>query len=241
MSIAGGTINGPSYKPMFVVVVLRDISNRKQTEKALQESEKKCRTIFENASDGIMLVDIENKKFHMGNKTIHKMLGYTPKEIKNITIFDIHPKDEMPEILKQFERQLRKEITLAKDIPIKRKDGSIFYADINSTPIKLAGKDYLLGIFRDITERKQNEELLRQKEELNQSLLDSIPFYAMLISKDKTVLAANKISQKAGAKINGFCWRDFGQSEFIHEEDKEYIDKNKKIPPDGTNCYFCLA
>ena len=55
----------------------------------------------------------------------------------------------------QFEKQLRKEINLAKDIAVKRKDGSVFYADINAFPIKLGGKTYLMGIFRNVTDRKR--------------------------------------------------------------------------------------
>ena len=42
-------------------------------------------------------------------------------------------------------------------MPVKRKDGSVFYADVNSTPVEMSGKRYLLGVFRDITERKQAE------------------------------------------------------------------------------------
>ncbi|MBI5782849.1 MAG: GAF domain-containing protein, partial [Gammaproteobacteria bacterium] len=56
----------------------------------------------------------------------------------------------------------KSEIALATDIPVKRKDGSVFFADINSSPLTLGGRRYLLGLFRDITERRQAEAALRK-------------------------------------------------------------------------------
>jgi len=134
----------------------------KRLEKALKESETKFRSIFDNATDGILLADLEKHKFYIANNAICQMLGYKQEEIVNLTTTDIHPREYLPYIMEQFEKQTRKEITLAKDIAMKRKDGSFFYADVNSKPITLTGKTYLLGIFRDITERKQSEERLKK-------------------------------------------------------------------------------
>ena len=122
-------------------------------------------TIFDNAADGILIAVIENKKFHMGNKMICEMLGYSLEEIKNMGVMDIHPEKDLPYVIEQFKKLSRKEIELAKDIPVKRKDGSIFYVDIKSFPITLLGKPYLAGIFRDTTERKHAEEVLKEREQ----------------------------------------------------------------------------
>jgi len=146
----------------LVLGIARDITERRQAEESLKESEIKFRSIFDNATDGILLADLEKHKFYSANKTICQMLGYKQEEILNLDTKDIHPREYLPHVIEQFEKQTRKEITLAKDIPVKRKDGSFFYADVNSKPITLAGKTYLLGIFRDITERKQAEEKLKK-------------------------------------------------------------------------------
>ncbi len=76
---------------------------------------------------------------------------------------------------------------------------------------------------------------------LNELLLDSLPYAAMLIRKDKIILAANRLAREAGAVVGGYCWKEFGHSEFIPEEDKNHIAKNNKIPDCGTQCYFCKA
>jgi len=138
--------------------VFRDFTDRKMIEEKLRESELKFKTIFNNVTDGLLLVNVKDKKFYMGNNMICQMLGYDQEEIKNLRIPDIHPKEDLPYVYDQFEKQLKREIMIARDIPVKRKDGSVFYADISSVTIVLSGKFYLISIFRDIAERKQKEE-----------------------------------------------------------------------------------
>jgi PAS domain S-box-containing protein/putative nucleotidyltransferase with HDIG domain len=140
----------------------RDITERKKIEEALIESEKKFQSIFDFAVDGILIADSSTKKFFIGNKAICQMLGYSEEEIENIGLIDIHPAEEVSQIMEKFEMQTRKEATLFLDIPVKRKDGSVFYADINSSPIILGGKTCLMGIFRDATERWKAEEEVRK-------------------------------------------------------------------------------
>lgn len=131
---------------------------RKQDEEELQKSEKRFRTIFDCANDGILMADIETKKFHMGNNKICQMLEYTYEELKELSVMDIHPMKDIPYILELFEQKAKGESTGLVNVPVKRKDGSVFYVDINTSLIAFSGKTYLMGIFRDVTERRQTEE-----------------------------------------------------------------------------------
>lgn len=133
----------------------------KQNEEELIKSENRFKAIFNSANDGILIADAETKRFFMGNAKICQMLGYTMEEIERLTVMDIHPREALPHVLNVYENHATGENTLSSDIPVKMKDNSIFYVDINSSRISIAGKTYLMGIFRDITERKQTEEKIR--------------------------------------------------------------------------------
>lgn len=129
------------------------------------ESDQIFQTVFNNAADGILIADVKGKKLYLANTRLCQMLGCSLEEIKRLGVEDIHPEQDLSFVLEQFNKQVNGEITLAKDIPVKRIDGSVFYADVNSIPIKLDGRNYLIGIFRDITEHKKMEESLRRNEE----------------------------------------------------------------------------
>ncbi|MCG3217582.1 MAG: PAS domain S-box protein [Candidatus Heimdallarchaeota archaeon] len=136
----------------------------KESEKALLESEERFRTIFNEANDGFLVASLETKKFISANKMICKMLGYELEEILNLSVLDIHPKESLPYVIEQFEKQSKEEMSVAIDLPVRRKEGTIFYADISSRPVFFGGKSYLLGIFRDITNRREIKRALEESE-----------------------------------------------------------------------------
>ena len=131
---------------------------------ALQESEERFKTVLDSVSDGILLADAQTQDFFMANKTICDMLGYPLEEIIELHVDDIHPTESLPQVREKFAKQLAGDIKLAADIPVKRKDGSVFYADINSAPVTIGGRKYVVGVFRDMTEHKEAEKARRELE-----------------------------------------------------------------------------
>ncbi|MBU1424039.1 MAG: PAS domain S-box protein [Gammaproteobacteria bacterium] len=194
------------------VVVNDDITERKLAEQALRESEDRFRNIFTNAIDGILLADAETRRFVMANPAIERMLGYSHEEILNIGVNEIHPAEELSNIEAGFNRQLAGEITLLPNVPVKRKDGSIFFADVNSAPIMIGGKAHLMGLFRDTSERKQTEDALRQAATVFESSHDGV----MITDLDGRMLAVNR----AFLKITGY-------------EEAEVLGKNPSILHSG--------
>ncbi len=160
--------------PETIIGSIRDITKRKQAEEEIKaselryhrlfesakESEEKFRTIFDNASDGIFLINLDNNKFILCNNACAGMLGYTKEEFINLNIDAIHPAEELSYINEQIWKFFRGEMGIRSDISFKRKDGSIIFADLNPAMITISGVRCLIIIFRDITERKRTEKKL---------------------------------------------------------------------------------
>jgi two-component system CheB/CheR fusion protein len=177
----------------YAVVIVSDVTERKQTEVALRESEEKFRTIFDNAGDGILLADIENKKFYVGNNAICQKLGYSPEEIKNLGLMDIQPEKDISDVINLFERQVTGEFRLSRsNLPVKTKDGSIFYADINATTINIAGKTYQITFFHDVTEQKIAEEEKRLALEIKTATEIKSKFISMVSHELRSPLGVIK-------------------------------------------------
>ncbi|MCJ7683278.1 MAG: PAS domain S-box protein, partial [Desulfobacteraceae bacterium] len=151
-----------SYYGMKAWGIVQESAKRKKIEQALQESEQRYRGILEGAAEAILIADIQTKEFLYANQAICKTLGYTEKELIGKTLKDIHPGEDLEYVISEFESQARGEKTLAANIPCLRKDGTILYANINTSMALINGKECNLGFFTDITERKRlEEELLR--------------------------------------------------------------------------------
>ena len=160
-----GTIVMSHGKPVAIQAIARDITERKKAEEALKEAESKLRTIFDSAVDGMLLARISDRKFSTANKKMCEMLGYTEKELLKLGVHDIHPPESLPSVSDQFDKQIHKRMIIAKDIPVLRKDRSVFFADVSAALMTVNGEECLLGMFRDTTERKHNEDALKQREE----------------------------------------------------------------------------
>ncbi|MFH1429708.1 MAG: PAS domain S-box protein [Candidatus Margulisiibacteriota bacterium] len=169
-----------------------EIVKHQALEEKIRESEQQFRTIFEASNDGILVVDIKTRSFFLGNKAFCKMLGVDPAEIQHLGIADIHPEAELADASKQFDKLWSGEITNAQNMPVKHKKGRIIYTDINTVSIVLNRNKYLVGFFRDITERKQAEELSNKAAKEWESTFNSIADPISIQDKNCKLLRINK-------------------------------------------------
>ncbi|MBE9582060.1 MAG: PAS domain S-box protein [Proteobacteria bacterium] len=161
--------------------VNKDVTESKLAEKALRESEERYRALFEGSAEGILVADVETKELKYTNPALCRMLGYTEEELKQMSVVDLHPKDDLDGVISEFEAQARGEKTLAPGIPCLRKDGTTIYVDINTTKVLIDGRECNVGFFTDITEHKQAQQRIKH---LN-AVLRSIRNVNRLITKEK--------------------------------------------------------
>ena len=223
---------------------LRDITERHEAKEALRESEEHYRSIFENAPVGIFQSTPEGRFINV-NPTLVRMLGYDSAEELIFSVKDIaqdlyvYPEQREPVV----QSLLQSDKAFGYENQYRCKDGRIITGRLNLYIVReeSGSVDYLEGMIEDVSKEQEAREALQESNRLNQLLLDSLPHPAMLIRKDRTIVAANRIAEERGAYVNGICWRDFAQAEFLSEEDKEYWKTHKDFPPGGTRCTFCLA
>jgi PAS domain S-box-containing protein len=223
----GKVTRDPGGTPVRMAGIVQDITEQKRAEEALRESEEKFRSIFNNASDGILIANVATQKFVAANKTMRDLLGYTTEELLGLGIDDIHPAKELARVRGEFEKQMRGEKKVAEDLQVMRKDGSVFYADISTTPVIFGGKRYAIGIFRDITERKRMEEALRSSRDFIERILDTVDEAFIVIDRDYRIIMANnaygaQVRMPAGEIVRKHCYKISHQSEVpCHEAGEE--------------------
>jgi PAS domain S-box-containing protein len=160
-----------------------DITERKLIQQALQESEEKFRGIANSVGDAIILVN-DQAKVTYWNPAAEKMFGYASREAIGKDIHELVVSSSMSE---GRNTRIRKGVrTFAEtgtgifargnvELIVRWKGGSEFPAELSISPIKLRGKWNAVAVVKDITERKQAEQMLREAEQRYHALFDQAP------------------------------------------------------------------
>ncbi|MBI4327597.1 MAG: PAS domain S-box protein [Chloroflexi bacterium] len=175
------------------VAAKQDVTERKRSEDALRESELRYRMLFEGAAEGILVADVETKRFTHANSTVCKMFGYTQDEMMRLGVADVHPRPDLPRVISEFEAHVFGQEKLAADIPCQRKDGTVFYADIHATSVVLDGQRCNVGFFTDITERKRAEAHIHHLNQLLRAIRDINKLIVRERSPERLLAEACKI------------------------------------------------
>ena len=164
-------------------IYAENITDRKKAEMALQESEEKYRLLAENSRDIIWTMDM-NLKFTYMSPAVLTIRGYTVEEVMAQSVDEIFTPSSLQIALKAFEEEFALESVEPKNLSRTRtlelehirKDGSTVWVDINILFLRdIEGHPIgILGVSRDITERRQAGEALRESEQLYRSLFDNM-------------------------------------------------------------------
>ncbi len=141
------------------IMVFTDITDRKQTEEALKESEAWYRSLVEESFDGILVR--KGAKIVYANSVLRKMFGYSEREMEGMDHWLIYHPDYQEGARKRTKARIRGEIFLHQ-VKLQRKDGSYFDGEINARAVSVEGEPGARVWVRDISKRKRREELQRR-------------------------------------------------------------------------------
>lgn len=182
---------------IFIYTASRDITARKRTEASLRESQERLHALYIGAPDGILMAGVENYQFEDANPKICAMLGYGREELLTLRVNELHPPSALSRVVDFYQRAAQQEVTLAQEIPVLRKDGTIFSADISIAHVGINGKNYFAGFFRDVTERRRAKEQIEYMAYHDQ--LTGLPNRSLFLDRLTQALTASKRRNCFGA------------------------------------------
>jgi PAS domain S-box-containing protein len=199
-----------------------DISQRKQAERALQESEHRYRTYLLNSPYGVLAADRQGQFVHV-NPAACRLTGYGEHELLTMTIMDLHHAQDQATGRHHF-RTVLEEGRFQGEMPFRTKSGERRW--IALTAIRLRD-DRVLGFCHDITERKQAEEALHQSQERLQSLFRVAPVGIGLVQEDRIFQEVNpRVCEMTGYSAEELIGRN-ARLLYPSQEDYEFVGSEK--------------
>ncbi len=181
--------------------LVQEINDRKQTEQALQESETRYREIFEGSRDGFVIVNVDGRIID-ANQAYCAMVGRSLDELQDLRDFyEMTPERwhdwEAKEIWEN--RLLAHGYSGIYEKEYIHKDGSIIPVELQSYVVEGADGEiqYLWGIARDISTRKQAEEALKASQEYTRAIIDSSLDIIITVDMERRIVEFNRAAQEA--------------------------------------------
>ncbi|MFC7337428.1 PAS domain S-box protein [Haloferula chungangensis] len=172
-----------------VYAIFRDISQRKKSQAAIIERERKFRTVFEQSLDGIVLHDLEGRILDV-NETLCKLLGWSRQEMTAKSLADLHPERALTGCRLAME-EVAERGRHRYECEFSRSDGTDFTAEVWANAFELGGERVVQGIVRDVTEQRDKENEIREAMEA-----------AELANESKSVFLAT-MSHEIRTPLNG--------------------------------------
>lgn len=157
----------------LITLCLRDITALKQTYHSLQESELRLRTMLESVIDGVILID-EQGTILLCNHVIESLFGYHTSELigRNISmLMNRNQRFEHDGYIKNFLKTGKaKIIGIGREVTGQRRDTTTFPLELGVSHFSLDGRRYFVGTMRDVTQRRENENEIKLRNQQLQSV-----------------------------------------------------------------------
>ncbi len=175
----------------LILVSMIDITERKQAESRLRESETRFKLLFDRVFDAILVTD-DTGKIIDANLAARRILGYGRDELKALNILDLVPESERKSMREAGRRALDNKIDHMPRMELIAKGGERRLVEAGAVALDHGDGAMILASFRDITERHQAEQALRESEERYRRLVETSPDAIVMAALDTSIVMANE-------------------------------------------------
>jgi PAS domain S-box-containing protein len=184
----------PEYhnQKRIVVMIARDITIRKKIEEKLQSREERYRSVFNEAIDGIVLINADTGMITECNPEFEKQTGRTQKELLNMKVWELRPPEKVALARSKFLEVRKQGQGGAQELEFLKPDGTITPIELLSKRVIIDGRDFLQSVTRDISERKKTEETLL----ISDAALRSIHECVFVMDNEIRVTYWNELCEK---------------------------------------------
>jgi len=214
--------------PSNLQITVQDITERKKAEEELRDSEERLKILFDYAPDAYYISDLKGN-FIDGNKTAERVIGYKKEELvgKSFLKLKLLSLADISKAAKMLAKNIIGQPTGPDGFVLNRKDNSKVTVEISTYPVKIKGRTLVLGIARDITERKKAEEILKKSHQDFASIFKHNPEASVYLDDKNIVLDINScFSELFGYNLKEIKGKNLN-SGIIHPPDK--IEEVKRL------------
>ncbi|MEM3623483.1 MAG: PAS domain S-box protein [Candidatus Bathyarchaeia archaeon] len=216
---------------MGAISIIMDVTERRKMEEKLKESEERFKRLIEYAPDAIYINDV-NGNFIDGNKQAEALIGYKKEELigRNILETGIYSEKCLPKVKEAIEKNIRGEKYGPDEFELIRKDGGKIFAEISAIPITSGGKIEIIGIARDITERKQMqkklEEYAQHLEELVEQRTKALKEAQEQLMKSERLATIGQVAAMVGHDLRNPLTSIKGAVYYLKNKLGSHVDEN---------------
>jgi PAS domain S-box-containing protein len=177
-------------KVIGAVVTFRDITERKQAEKAMRDSEERYRLLFERHPLPMWVLDPNTLRFLAVNDVASKHYGYSRDEFLAMSVWDIRPIEDIPRLEENLSRTLQQSERTGF-WKHRKKDGTLIDVEIISHAVTFLDQPARLVLANDVTARKQAEAALHESERFARATVDALSAEIAILDETGTIIAVN--------------------------------------------------